>query len=172
MKCTCACIACMSPACHRANIAVTRSAARYLLEGRTSTEIVFMTISVCALLASQSRPLTHLHFALTRNLLHDTAMGVKGLQTFLKENRQSLCRTLVLDRDGAAARPRVPVVVDAWGWVHDDTYADSSIIYQLYLDSLPWTAGGEYLRFYLIARELVEGWRSVGLEPTFVFDGE
>lgn len=42
-------------------------------------------------------------------------MGVKGLQTFLKENRQSLCRTLVLDRDGARDRPPVPVVVDAWG---------------------------------------------------------
>lgn len=42
-------------------------------------------------------------------------MGVKGLQTFLKENRQSLCRTLVLDRDGASDRAPVPVVVDAWG---------------------------------------------------------
>lgn len=47
--------------------------------------------------------------------LRITSMGVKGLQTFLKENRQSLCRTLVLDRDGAAERAPVPVVVDAWG---------------------------------------------------------
>lgn len=47
-----------------------------------------------------------------------------------------------------------------------------SVLYQLYLDSLPWTTGGEYLRFYLVVRELVEAWRSVGLDPTFVFDGE
>ncbi len=44
-------------------------------------------------------------------------MGVRGLQSFLKENRQSLCRSLVLDASGADARERVPVVVDAWGWV-------------------------------------------------------
>lgn len=50
--------------------------------------------------------------------------------------------------------------------------ADNSVIYQLYLDSLPWTTGGEYLRFYLVVRELVEAWRSVGLDPTFVFDGK
>lgn len=37
-------------------------------------------------------------------------MGVRGLQTFLKENRQSLCRTLVLD-----GSVKVPVVVDAMG---------------------------------------------------------
>lgn len=42
-------------------------------------------------------------------------MGVKGLQTFLKENRQSLCKTVQLDRDGAKSRAKTPVVVDAWG---------------------------------------------------------
>lgn len=42
-------------------------------------------------------------------------MGVRGLQSFLKENRQSLCRSLILDRDGAEGRAPVPVVVDAWG---------------------------------------------------------
>jgi hypothetical protein len=42
-------------------------------------------------------------------------MGVRGLQTFLKENRQSLCRSILLDRNGAATRPATPVVVDAWG---------------------------------------------------------
>lgn len=37
-------------------------------------------------------------------------MGVRGLQSFLRENRQSLCRTIVLDGSF-----RVPVVVDALG---------------------------------------------------------
>lgn len=46
------------------------------------------------------------------------------------------------------------------------------IIFQLYLDSLPWTTGGEYLRFYHLVRRMIESFRQVGLEPTFVFDGE
>ncbi|KAL1407327.1 hypothetical protein Q8F55_006749 [Vanrija albida] len=87
-------------------------------------------------------------------------MGVRGLQTFLKENRQSLCRAVLLDRDGAGGRATIPVVVDAWG-----------IIYQLYLDALPWASGGEYLRFYRLTRRLVKAWRAAGLAPTFVFDG-
>ena len=49
---------------------------------------------------------------------------------------------------------------------------DSSVIYSLYLDSLPWTAGGEPLAFYRLTQKLVEAWVQVGLDPTFVFDGE
>jgi hypothetical protein len=47
-----------------------------------------------------------------------------------------------------------------------------SIIFSLYLSSLPWQSGGEYLAFYRVVCRLVEAWRAVGLEPTFVFDGE
>lgn len=50
--------------------------------------------------------------------------------------------------------------------------ADNSVIYQLYLDALPWASGGEYLRFYRLTRRLVKAWRAAGLDPTFVFDGE
>ncbi|KAL7419391.1 hypothetical protein Q5752_006229 [Cryptotrichosporon argae] len=84
-------------------------------------------------------------------------MGVRGLQSFMRDNRSTLSRSVVLDRDN---KEPVPVVVDAWG-----------IIYRLYLDSLPWTTGGEYLAFYRLARRLVLAWRSVGLKPIFVFDG-
>ncbi|GMK54680.1 hypothetical protein CspeluHIS016_0112660 [Cutaneotrichosporon spelunceum] len=87
-------------------------------------------------------------------------MGVRGLQTFLKENRQSLCRSLVLGPEEANTRPVLPLVVDAWG-----------IIYQLYLDALPWASGGEYRQFYRLVRRLVREWRAVGIEPVFVFDG-
>ncbi|BEI80094.1 hypothetical protein CcaverHIS002_0106230 [Cutaneotrichosporon cavernicola] len=87
-------------------------------------------------------------------------MGVHGLQTFLKENRQSLCRSIVLDPDGASTRPPLPLVVDAWG-----------IIYHLYLDALPCASGGEYFQFYRLVRRLVRAWRTVGIEPIFVFDG-
>jgi hypothetical protein len=48
---------------------------------------------------------------------------------------------------------------------------DTSIIYQLYLDALPWASGGEYLHFYRLVRRLLRAWRSVGIEPVFVFDG-
>ena len=44
-------------------------------------------------------------------------MGVKGLTTFLKENRRSLSTSLVLDHDPDQTRGKVPVVVDAWGYV-------------------------------------------------------
>lgn len=48
----------------------------------------------------------------------------------------------------------------------------TSVIFKLYLDSLPWASGGEYLRFYQITKQLITAWRKVGLEPTFVFDGK
>lgn len=43
-------------------------------------------------------------------------MGVKGLTTFLNNNRQSLTETVRLDRvrDGDSSE-RIPAVVDAWG---------------------------------------------------------
>lgn len=46
------------------------------------------------------------------------------------------------------------------------------LIYRLYQDSLPWTTGGEYLAFYRMVKRLIIAWRSVGLDPVFVFDGE
>ncbi|EAL18507.1 hypothetical protein CNBJ1490 [Cryptococcus deneoformans B-3501A] len=89
-------------------------------------------------------------------------MGVRGLQTFVRENRGSLCRSVLLpERDPQGSqRGSIPLIVDAWG-----------VIFKLYLDSLPWASGGEYLRFYQITKQLITAWRKVGLEPTFVFDG-
>ncbi|OCF38851.1 hypothetical protein I317_07359 [Kwoniella heveanensis CBS 569] len=88
-------------------------------------------------------------------------MGVRGLESFIKENRTSLCRTISLSAsDHSEDRERTPVIVDAWG-----------IVFKLYLDSLPWTSGGEYLRYYQAVKRLVTAWRRVGLEPIFVFDG-
>ncbi|WVR04720.1 hypothetical protein IAU60_001731 [Kwoniella sp. DSM 27419] len=92
-------------------------------------------------------------------------MGVRGLEYFIKENRTSLCRTIQLPsvrKDGqqSGEQERTPVVVDAWG-----------IIFKLWLDSLPWASGGEYLMFYKIVKRLIGAWRRVGLEPIFVFDG-
>ncbi len=104
-------------------------------------------------------------------------MGVHGLTSFIRQNRRSLSTTITLDPDGEQGNGKAPVVVvDAWGSVHlaeRTTLADggSRIIYQLYLDSLPWTSGGEYLRFYRLVRRLIIAWRKLGLEPTFVFDG-
>ncbi|WWC59616.1 uncharacterized protein I303_102175 [Kwoniella dejecticola CBS 10117] len=92
-------------------------------------------------------------------------MGVKGLESFVRENRTSLTKTVTLppiDTSSSAndGTDKIPIIVDAWG-----------IIFKLYLDSLPWTSGGEYLRYYKLVKQLVQGWRNVGLEPTFVFDG-
>lgn len=46
------------------------------------------------------------------------------------------------------------------------------MVYELYLTSLPWASGGEYLAFYKLLRRLIESWRNVGLEPIWVFDGK
>ena len=62
-------------------------------------------------------------------------------------------------------------------WTHGGETGPStvlilSIIFQLYLDNLPWQSGGEYLRFYQQSRAVVLAWRKVGIEPLFVFDGQ
>jgi hypothetical protein len=44
-------------------------------------------------------------------------MGVKGLTTFIKENRQSLCETVQLVTGHNAGHAGIPVIVDAWGYV-------------------------------------------------------
>ncbi|WWC86760.1 uncharacterized protein L201_001639 [Kwoniella dendrophila CBS 6074] len=97
-------------------------------------------------------------------------MGVKGLETFVRDNRTSLTKSISLPSlgeipattttDSNGEEKRTPIIVDAWG-----------IIFKLYLDTLPWTSGGEYLRYYKLVKKLVNAWRKVGLEPTFVFDG-
>ncbi|WVW78282.1 hypothetical protein I302_100235 [Kwoniella bestiolae CBS 10118] len=92
-------------------------------------------------------------------------MGVRGLESFIRENRTSLTKTLslpTLDDNSASGSSdgKTPIIVDAWG-----------VIFKLYLDTLPWTSGGEYLRYYKLVKKLIIAWRKVGLEPTFVFDG-
>lgn len=42
-------------------------------------------------------------------------MGVRGLQTFVKDNRQSLCRSIQLRHDGSSQAEKTVIVVDAWG---------------------------------------------------------
>jgi hypothetical protein len=44
------------------------------------------------------------------------AMGVKGLASFVKDNQQSICKTVVLEQNGDEQQC-VPIVVDAWGYV-------------------------------------------------------
>ncbi|EIW71127.1 hypothetical protein TREMEDRAFT_27432 [Tremella mesenterica DSM 1558] len=87
-------------------------------------------------------------------------MGVRGLTTFLNDNRYSLCQTVTLNLDNTSSRPSSSAVVDAWG-----------LIFHLYLNNLPWAAGGEYLGVYRLTKYLIQSWRRVGLEPLFVFDG-
>jgi hypothetical protein len=43
-------------------------------------------------------------------------MGVRGLSSFMKDNRQSLCRSITLTPAASAAgSEKIPIVVDAWG---------------------------------------------------------
>ncbi|KAL7410588.1 hypothetical protein BDY24DRAFT_371920 [Mrakia frigida] len=88
-------------------------------------------------------------------------MGVRGLTTYLKEQPQAFTRTTTFeanpDLDPSNA---VALVVDAW-----------SLIYLLYLDNIVWAYGGESIEWASLLQRTVEGWRAVGLEPVFVFDG-
>lgn len=47
-----------------------------------------------------------------------------------------------------------------------------SLIYHLYQEALPWTAGGEYLAYYRQVKRFVAAWKAVGLDLVFVFDGQ
>jgi hypothetical protein len=43
-------------------------------------------------------------------------MGVKGLNSFLKENRTSLCQTAEYGQiEAGSVEEFIPIVVDAWG---------------------------------------------------------
>jgi len=49
----------------------------------------------------------------------------------------------------------------------------SSFIYDLYnSNNLPWVYGGEYAEFTRLVKTVVEAWIKVGLQVSFVFDGE
>ncbi|KAL5634074.1 hypothetical protein ACGC1H_006044 [Rhizoctonia solani] len=86
-------------------------------------------------------------------------MGVRGLTTFLRDNRSALSKHEIFKYTPGASTQ--PLVVDGW-----------SLIYALYYDSgLPWVCGGEYERFAILVKNLVNAWIEVGLEPYFVFDG-
>ncbi|KDN33644.1 hypothetical protein RSAG8_13263, partial [Rhizoctonia solani AG-8 WAC10335] len=95
----------------------------------------------------------------TARILHLPSMGVRGLTTFLRDNRSAISKQETFkNTPGASTRP---LVVDGW-----------SLIYALYYDSgLPWVYGGEYESFAILVKNLVNAWIAVGLEPYFVFDG-
>lgn len=87
-------------------------------------------------------------------------MGVKGLTTFLVENKRSITQSTtfhtIQDQDPAQ---RIPLVIDAW-----------SLIYSLYFN-LRWSFGGEHLEYALLLDRCFQAFRAVGLEPIMVFDG-
>ncbi|CDZ98616.1 Asteroid [Phaffia rhodozyma] len=89
-------------------------------------------------------------------------MGVLGLATYLNENASLVSRPLKFDSVLGVEeeeRTKVALVVDAWG-----------LIYEL-LSHTPWPYGGEHLEFADLLRRTVTGWRAVGIEPVFVYDG-
>lgn len=118
-------------------------------------------------------------------------MGVHGLTTFLRENKNRLSSTLTFSSsnfipDGGI--DRTPLVVDAWSCVclvftnFRLTWADHAsnalfvathrFLYKLFQDSgLPWVYGGEYDAIVQLIVRIVGAWIQVGLRPVFVFDG-
>lgn len=89
-------------------------------------------------------------------------MGVHGLSTYLHERQRLLGTTTVLNKKDLADKGvEKAIVVDAW-----------SFIYRVFWESGdPWVYGGEYESFAQNITRIVQGWRRIGLEPHFVFDG-
>ncbi|KAH7105648.1 PIN domain-like protein [Auriculariales sp. MPI-PUGE-AT-0066] len=92
-------------------------------------------------------------------------MGVHGLTTYLRENRRTLSKTILLPVAnvalGANISKQVTVVVDAW-----------SFIYELYQQSgLPWVYGGQNEEYASAILKTVNAWAAAGIRAVFVFDG-
>ncbi|TIA68958.1 hypothetical protein E3P92_03803 [Wallemia ichthyophaga] len=89
-------------------------------------------------------------------------MGVKGLTSFIKTNKRSLAKELTFTaRKEGDESERTALAVDAWG-----------IIYPLYRQTdISSTFGGSFKDYKENLIHLIQAWRTVGLEPIFVFDG-
>ncbi|KIJ51323.1 hypothetical protein M422DRAFT_26742 [Sphaerobolus stellatus SS14] len=96
-------------------------------------------------------------------------MGVRGLTTYLKNNRHKVSYTLELSSKGqihdgnsvSGTTSEITVVVDGW-----------SLLYSIYnLSGEPWVYGGEYAALSNHARDIVLAWRRAGIRATIVFDG-
>ncbi|KAF8583831.1 hypothetical protein K439DRAFT_1390128, partial [Ramaria rubella] len=97
-------------------------------------------------------------------------MGVRGLTSYLRENRQKLSYTLEFKTkesipngiNGAAGDVGViEAVVDGW-----------SLIYMVYTYSgVPWVYGGEYAALAQHVDNVLSAWKRTGINPILVFDG-
>ncbi|GJJ08457.1 hypothetical protein Clacol_002675 [Clathrus columnatus] len=88
-------------------------------------------------------------------------MGVKGLTTYLKENRHKLSQVREFQSVNGIPSESVNVVVDGW-----------SLLYAIYIQSgEPWVYGGEYTALSRYAENVVSAWKLIGFCPTIVFDG-
>jgi hypothetical protein len=63
-------------------------------------------------------------------------MGVKGLTTFLKENR-SISRSLNLETTGST-RDSIPIVIDAWGYVPLLAVHSQELTWQIDIPFISW----------------------------------
>ncbi|KAJ9122317.1 hypothetical protein QFC22_001738 [Naganishia vaughanmartiniae] len=106
-------------------------------------------------------------------------MGVSGLTTFLREGRNSLATSLVVeqriqqqdhaaDEEGNGKRRQeiepsedeIPLVIDAWGFM-----------WGIYPENLRWTTGGEYHAFSNLVTRFLIALETLHCRPYFVFDG-
>ncbi|KAJ9100588.1 hypothetical protein QFC21_003632 [Naganishia friedmannii] len=106
-------------------------------------------------------------------------MGVSGLATFLREGRNSLATSLVVEqriqqKDRAAEEQEagkrkremepledeIPLVIDAWGFM-----------WGMYPENLRWTTGGEYHAFSKLVTRFLKALETLHCRPYFVFDG-
>ncbi|KAI5481252.1 asteroid-like protein [Pseudohyphozyma bogoriensis] len=83
-------------------------------------------------------------------------MGVHGFTSWVNK-QSSLPTTVVLPLDTPEPRP-IPLVLDALAFLYHTALVDT-------------LRGGNYRQYQLTLRRYIEYWRTVGLEPIFVWDG-
>lgn len=87
-------------------------------------------------------------------------MGVQGLTHYIKRST-SLAHTTTIDAASIdLTAEKVSLVIDGLAFCHHTGTGHTALL------------GGNYAEYRQIVRQHVDYWRSVHLEPVFVWDGE
>lgn len=88
-------------------------------------------------------------------------MGVEGLTTYLREHRLTVAKTIELQAHDSSPEKTIEIIVDGWSFIYTLHHASH----------IPWVYGGEYDQFSAAVRRTVEKWLNMGVNLSFVFDG-
>ena len=97
-------------------------------------------------------------------------MGVRGLSTWVQENKNSLAKPVNLADEAKTAKQTLTLLVDGTGfifWIGDKLHRAMSDDLDYGLGSL---LGGNYTHLHHLVKDFVSSFKSLGMELHFVFD--